>query len=234
MEQAQKRKIHRVRISDTVGYALPYQVSEIIKDCRKIFKGLIDFHGHNDLGLATANSLAAIEAGADSINLTINGIGERAGNTSLAESAFILDRHPQFYSNIKLEKIKVLCQYMAKISGKFLAPNSPLVGEFVFTHESGVHCHALQKDPLSYQPFRPEEKGLGNSRLLFGGQSSQSTLTAMLLEAGIKIDTKQSAQLYKICRQKIQKGSGELSTAQVIIIYQTQLCQKENTNAHDL
>ncbi len=182
---AEEFSLNRIRFSDTVGNTFPAYVGIFIMEMKSIFSGKIDFHGHNDLGLATANSLAALESWADSVNVTINGLGERAGNASLEQVAFVIDGHKYLESNIRLEGIKALSQKVSIITGRPLALDKPIVGKNVFTHESGIHCHGQLKNPLAYQPFNPEEKGLDKSNLVIGTHSGKSGVEGILKSIGI-------------------------------------------------
>ncbi len=146
--------IERIRISDTVGTASPSQVSRLITSfTEKEDAAEIEFHAHNDFGLATANTLAAVEAGAGVIDVTVNGIGERAGNCSLAEIAVLLGVSEHYTTGIDLEKLYRLSLHVSQITGRPLPVDKPLVGEAVFTHTSGIHCHAMQFHKLAYQPL---------------------------------------------------------------------------------
>lgn len=219
---AEDHHLYRIRFSDTVGSAFPDKVKELIRIHRKEFSGKIDFHGHNDLGLAAANSLAALDGGADSVNVTVNGIGERAGNASLEELAFILDMHPVFRSSLSLNRIKPLCELTAQYSGRSIAVDKPITGDLVFTHESGIHCHGLMKDPLAYQPFRPEEKGLARSSLVVGSHSGRSNLISVLSEAGIRERGGDLSRMMDTFRKKAALKKDFLSTEEVVEIYRKQ------------
>ena len=148
-----KYKLFRIRFSDTVGSATPNDVSILIKKYRPLFSGIIDFHGHNDLGLSSANSLVALESGADSINVTVNGIGERAGNTALEQMALIIDLHKEFSSSIKLEQIKPISNMVAYYTKREIPADKPIIGSNVFTHESGIHCHGMLKKSFGLPTF---------------------------------------------------------------------------------
>jgi len=204
---AEQYKIDRIRFSDTVGTAIPSKVSSFISYYRKQFSGEIDFHGHNDLGLATANSLSAIENGADSVNVTVNGLGERAGNASLEELAFILYLNEQYKTNIDLSQLKDLSAYVSNSINRPLPPDKPIVGENAFTHESGIHCHGIYNNPLAYQPFIPEEIGLGESKIVIGSHSGRSNLRMLLGEDIYIDDVASTILLKKFKKEAINKGS---------------------------
>lgn len=216
---AEEYQVYRIRFSDTVGNTFPVNVKELISKYRSRFSGKIDFHGHNDLGLAVANSLSALEAGANSVNVTINGIGERAGNASLEQMAFILDLHPGLDSSVDLHRVKPLSEMVSRFSGRPIAVDKPIIGDLVFTHESGVHCHGLLKDPLAYQPFRPEEKGLADSSLVVGSHSGRSNVISVLERAGIPYRKGDLSGLVDSVRKKAIIKKNFLSTGEVLEIY---------------
>jgi homocitrate synthase NifV len=216
---AEDHQLYRIRFSDTVGNSFPGTVHEYIAKYREKFSGKIDFHGHNDLGLASANSLCALEAGADSVNVTINGIGERAGNTSLEEMVFILDQHPCFKSTISLNKIKPLSQLVSRYTKRPIAVDKPIVGDLVFTHESGVHCHGLLSNPLAYQPFIPEEKGLASTVLVVGTHSGKSNVLSVLEKAGIHEPVGDISLLMNSYRKKAAIKKSYLTGEEVLEIY---------------
>jgi homocitrate synthase NifV len=219
---AEEYHIYRIRFSDTVGNTFPGNVRDLITEYRSRFSGKIDFHGHNDLGLASANSLSALEAGADSVNVTINGVGERAGNASLEELAFILDLHHDLGSSILLNKIKPLSSLVSEYTRRPIAVDKPIIGDLVFTHESGIHCHGLLKNPLAYQPFRPEEKGLSDSSFVVGTHSGRSNLINVLTKAGLKDLDPGMPHMMECVRRKANLKKNFLSTEEVLEIYRQQ------------
>ena len=216
---AQEYHLYRIRFSDTVGDTFPVNVKELISKFRSRFSGKIDFHGHNDLGLASANSLTALEAGADSVNVTVNGIGERAGNASLEELAFILDLYNGFETSLSLEKIKPLSSLVSRYAKRPIAVDKPIIGDLVFTHESGVHCHGIRKNPLAYQPFSPEDKGLKKASLVVGSHSGRSNVISVLKNAGIENPGGNLDHLMKDFRKKAMEKKYFLTTGEVLEIY---------------
>lgn len=211
--------VSRIRISDTVGYSLPGDVTHCVQTIKNQYAGIIDFHGHNDLGLAAANSLSALEAGADSVSVTVNGIGERAGNTALEQMCFILDRHPRFTTNIVLELLPGLCKYLSKISGYGTAKDKPITGQNVFTHESGIHVKGQLNNPLAYQPFNPEEKGLPATQLVVGTHSGRSSIIHMLISQGYKPTEKDVWATLQACKTKAAEYKRFLHKDEVTELY---------------
>ncbi|MDA8137371.1 MAG: hypothetical protein M0036_01855 [Desulfobacteraceae bacterium] len=175
----------RLRLADTVGIGRPETVAAMIVRCRRAAPHLaLEFHGHNDLGLATANALAAVEAGASALSATVNGLGERAGNVALEQAAVLLHQHPQLGCGIDLSQLFAVCRRTAQASGRPIAPDRPIVGDLCFTHESGIHCHALLVDSRSYEPFPPQSIGRCH-RFAMGSHSGGAGLRHLLHEAGI-------------------------------------------------
>lgn len=159
---------HCLRLADTVGIASPLEVFRMVRDLRGLVPELeLEFHAHNDLGMATANAVTAAGAGAHAVSVTVNGLGERAGNAALEQVAAALwEPDPSW-----LPEMKELCRYVARITGRPLAEDRPVTGEGVFSHESGIHLAGLAKNPLAYQPFDPEKSGLGETRFVIGPHS---------------------------------------------------------------
>jgi homocitrate synthase NifV len=215
---AEARKIFRIRFSDSVGNAMPSDVAALINRYRNHFSGSIDFHGHNDFGLALANSLSAMEAGADSVNTTINGIGERAGNTSLVEMAFILNQHSHFYAGIRMDSLKGLAEMTSEFLGRPLPLNAPLVGKYAFTHESGIHCHGQSSHPLAYQPMIPERTGINSTSYVVGTHSGRSSVRTVLEEMGIDMDICDDG-LMKTIKNKAIAKKDVLTSMEVADLY---------------
>jgi homocitrate synthase NifV len=168
---------HRIRIADTVGTATPSQVTCLVENLLSCEAALpVEFHGHNDLGMATANALTAAEAGAEIISVTVNGLGERAGNTPLEEIAMALSLHDGLHCNIRTACLMDLCRFVSSASARKIPESKPITGEAIFIHESGIHCAALLKNPLSYQPYLPENAGQKETRFVFGKHSGNRYL----------------------------------------------------------
>ncbi len=150
----------RVRIADTVGIMNPFSVKNLFEDLSGSFPYVdFEFHGHNDLGMATANHAVALTSGASSVSLTINGLGERAGNAALEEVIFALKYSYGIDMNFEGKLLTELSSYVENISGRKLPLSKPVTGEMAFSHESGIHCRSLKENPLSYQPFNPNDIG---------------------------------------------------------------------------
>ena len=145
----------RVSIADTVGISTPTSFSKLISHVHAKVNAKIDVHCHNDFGLALANALAAVEAGADCVHATVNGLGERVGIVDLASLASSYSILLQNNTHYKLDKLKEISEYVEQISGVYNSPNTPITGETAFTHKSGVHTDGILKNPTTYEPFDP-------------------------------------------------------------------------------
>jgi len=183
-----------VNIPDTVGYTTPQEFGEIIRtiltrvrDCKR---AIISVHCHNDLGLAVANSMAAIHAGAGQVECTINGIGERAGNASLEEIVMGLKTRKDFYkaeSQIHTEEISKTSRLVSKITGMMVQPNKAIVGANAFAHTSGIHQDGLLKDKSTYEIMQPNSIGLTQSRLVMGKLSGRHAFREELNKLGYSL-----------------------------------------------
>ena len=156
-----------VNLPDTVGYAIPEEFGELVKyvmaNTPNMTKAILSVHCHNDLGLATANTLAAIKAGARQAEVTINGIGERAGNTSLEEVVMALNTRPTFAAvttGIQTTRIYTISRLVSMITGMMVQPNKAIVGANAFAHEAGIHQDGVLKNPMTYEIMKPETIGL--------------------------------------------------------------------------
>ncbi len=172
-----------VNLPDTVGYAIPEEFVELVKYIRQhtpnIGQAVLSVHCHNDLGLATANTLAAVAAGARQVEVTINGIGERAGNTSLEEVVMALHTRPNFLpfeTSINPAMLYPTSRLVTMITGMIVQPNKAIVGANAFAHEAGIHQDGMLKNPMTYEIMRPETVGLNRSELVLGKHSGRHAL----------------------------------------------------------
>ncbi|MBW2572113.1 MAG: 2-isopropylmalate synthase [Deltaproteobacteria bacterium] len=163
-----------INIPDTVGYAIPGEFADLVKyvidHTPNIHKAVVSVHCHNDLGLATANTLAALNSGARQAEVTINGIGERAGNTSMEEVVMSLHTRPNYLpmtTNINTELIYTTSRLVSMITGIIVQPNKAIVGANAFAHEAGIHQDGVLKNPMTYEIMKPETIGLSASKLVY-------------------------------------------------------------------
>jgi homocitrate synthase NifV len=196
----------RVRIADTVGIMNPLSVQHLFQRLSTEFSGIdFEFHGHNDLGMATANHVVALQAGAKSISLTVNGLGERAGNACLEEVVFALKYSCGYDFNLAGNKMVQLSKLVEKASGRKMSLSKPVSGELVFSHESGIHCRSLKENPLSYQPFNPKEIGR-DTELVIGKHSGIGAVKELLEKRNIFLHKTEMANLLS----KIKSLSNQL------------------------
>ena len=175
----------RIRLADTVGCLTPAATARLVGGVRQAAPGLeIEFHGHNDLGMATANTLTAWASGARSLSVTVNGLGERAGNAALEEVVMALRVGEGTECNIRQDHLLSLSTFVAEASGRTLPGNKPIVGGDVFAHESGIHCAGLLRDPAAYEPFAAETIGGAGRRFIAGWHSGRAGLRALLRGIG--------------------------------------------------
>ncbi len=195
-----------VNLPDTVGYALPHEYAQLIEyvlaHTPNIHKAVISTHCHNDLGLATANTLAAIRAGARQAEVTINGIGERAGNTSLEEVVMSLYTRRDLYglsTNIKTQEIHHSSRLVSMITG------IPVVGANAFAHEAGIHQDGVLKNRMTYEIMEPQTVGLETSRLVLGKHSGRHALKEKLLEMGYDLTREELNKLFEKFKELADK-----------------------------
>jgi 2-isopropylmalate synthase len=180
-----------VNLPDTVGYAVPGEFGALVDYVRRhtpnIGRAVLSVHCHNDLGLATANTIAAIMAGARQAEVTINGIGERAGNTSLEEVVMALHTRRNIlpYSTaIRTEQIYPISRLVSMITGLTVQPNKAIVGANAFAHEAGIHQDGMLKNPMTYEIMKPETVGLNRNALVLGKHSGRHALRTHLKDLG--------------------------------------------------
>jgi 2-isopropylmalate synthase len=183
-----------INIPDTTGYCLPYEFGELVRrtidEARGADKALFSVHCHNDLGLAVANTLAALAAGARRVECTINGIGERAGNTSLEEIVMLLKvRQSQLALECGIETTEITraSRLVSELTGTPVQPNKAVVGANAFAHASGIHQDGVLKDRLNYEIMKPEDVGLTDSRIVLTARSGRHAFQHRLDRLGITI-----------------------------------------------
>ncbi len=192
----------RVRIADTVGVLTPRQITFIFQHlCTALPAVDFEFHGHNDLGMATANTVTAIDAGARSASVTVNGIGERAGNAALEEVIMALKVVKRQLNGMDTKSLAELSETVALASGRPIPVNKPVTGSAVFQHESGIHCQSLLVDRSTYEPFPAAEIGRTVPELVFGKHSGTSSLQYLLAKLRLPADASQIKILLEQLRQ---------------------------------
>ncbi len=182
-----------VNIADTVGYITPDEMFRLVQYLKEQLCNPqipLSVHVHNDLGMGVANTLAAIRAGADQVECTINGIGERAGNVALEEVVMALHTRYDYFqcdTNINTSQIYRTSKLLATVTGVGLPPNKPIVGKNAFAHESGIHQHGVLASPLTYEIMKPEEIGIYQNRMVLGKHSGRHAFVERVAELGYLI-----------------------------------------------
>jgi len=185
----------RIRIADTVGIMNPVSVQNLFGVLSNSFSETdFEFHGHNDFGMATANHVVALTTGASAVSLTINGLGERAGNAALEEVIFALKYSYGIDLDFNGKLLTELSSYVERISGRKLPVSKPVTGEMAFSHESGIHCRSLRENPLTYQPFNPNEIGK-ETVFVIGKHSGAGALTEFLEKRNIFLTKTETVDL---------------------------------------
>ena len=199
-EAAQDCGALRFRFADTLGMLDPFTTFERIDLLKKTTDMQIEIHAHDDFGLATANSLAAVRAGATHVNTTVNGLGERAGNAPLEEVVMALRHLHSIDTGVDMYFYHDLSNMVAQASGRGVAANKSIVGSAVFTHEAGIHVDGLLKNPLNYQPFDPAEIGMTH-RMVLGKHSGASAVIKAYADIGIVLSKIEAQRILSKVRE---------------------------------
>jgi homocitrate synthase NifV len=212
--------VDRVRIADTVGLLNPLQTFDLMTALHVEVPDLaFDFHGHNDLGMATANAVAAIQAGTCCVSTTVNGLGERAGNAAFEEvvmaARLSLDRN----AGIDSSAFPRLSRLVAEASGRPVGISKAIVGNAAFWHESGIHCSGLLADRSTFELVHPEDVGLQRDDFVVGKHSGSRGLMAVLAKLGLPLKRDEAAKLLEIVRRRSSSRKGALSEGELREIY---------------
>ena len=191
-----------LNIPDTTGYCLPQEYGEKIKYLKENVKGIdkaiISCHCHNDLGLATANSISGLSNGARQVEVTINGIGERAGNTSLEEVVMILKQHPSLnlQTSIKSKYLYSTSLLVSELMGITVQPNKAIIGSNAFAHSSGIHQDGVIKNRETYEIIDPKDVGVDQSSIILTARSGRAALAYRAKNIGFELDKLQLDKVY--------------------------------------
>ncbi|OIK10565.1 2-isopropylmalate synthase [Bacillus sp. MUM 13] len=224
-----------INIPDTVGYTTPLEYAEIFRYLKKhvpsIDKVHLSAHCHDDLGMAIANSLAAIEAGASQIEGTINGIGERAGNAALEELSVALHTradHYQAYTGLALGEIKRTSDLVSKLTGMPIPPNKAVVGRNAFAHESGIHQDGVLKEKTTYEIISPELVGISDNSLVLGKHSGRHAFKSRLDELGLSVEGEELNRLFVQFKELADKKK-EIADEDLAALVLDEKLSKENS-----
>ena len=197
--------VDRVHIADTVGAISPYGMDYLVKEVRSTIKADIALHCHNDFGMALSNSIAGLLAGANAVSTTVNGIGERAGNTSLEELIMSLKIIYGVDLDFDISKFYELSKLVESLTHMKIPYNKPIVGKNIFRHESGIHVDAVIEEPLTYEPFLPELIG-HQRRIVLGKHSGCRAVRAKLDECGIDVTKDELCKIVEQVKNKREEG----------------------------
>ncbi|MDQ1312846.1 MAG: (R)-citramalate synthase, partial [Euryarchaeota archaeon] len=183
----------RLAFCDTVGVLVPEVTADIFSRLSRL-EAPISIHCHNDFGMATANTVAALRSGASQAHVTVNGIGERAGNASLEEVVMALESLYQIDTGIRCKDIYQLSRMVSQMTGLLVAPNKAIVGENAFTHEAGIHVHGLLADTKTYEPMHPETVGR-KRRIVLGKHAGRASVELAMREFGLPVTPQQLTEI---------------------------------------
>ena len=194
-----------INIPDTVGYTLPHEYETLFRYLRERVPGIDDVvmsaHCHNDLGMGTANTLAAIKAGARQVEVTVNGLGERAGNTAMEEVVMALRTRPDAFGNISTrintQEFLPTSQLVSQLTGIPVQPNKAVVGANAFSHEAGIHQDGMLKNRMTYEIMTPQSVGWTDTKLVLGKHSGRHGLDARLRQLGLKLNAEDLKEAYR-------------------------------------
>lgn len=215
----------RLRFCDTVGILGPSQTAMKIETLRQEVGMPIEIHTHNDFGMATANSIAGFKAGAEFISVTVNGLGERAGNAALEEVVMALKYVENYPIVFNFSKLKALSELVAKASGRPVSLSKPIVGKNIFTHEAGIQVDGLAKEAKTYEVFDPAEIG-GERQILIGKHSGKSAIKLKFKEFGIDLDDSLAESILTEVREKAVEYKRNLFDKEIMYIYYGQTEKK--------
>jgi homocitrate synthase NifV len=209
----------RLRYCDTVGILDPFTIFKRIKQVREAVDIDIEMHTHNDFGMATANALAGVEAGANYVGVTVIGLGERAGNAALEEVVMSLKHLYKIDLNFKTEMFREVAEYVSRASGRELPTWKAIVGSNMFAHESGIHADGALKNPKTYEAFHPEEVGL-ERQIVIGKHSGTAALRAKFAEFGKLLTEHQAEELLPRIRSYTVSMKRPLFDKELVYIYE--------------
>jgi homocitrate synthase NifV len=216
---AEEVGVRRFRLADTVGVWDPVATLETFLLLRQSVPGLgLGFHGHNDLGMATANSLAALRGGAAAIDVTVGGLGERAGNAALEEVAVAARVACNMDLGIETSHLNELAHDVAKLAHRVIPPNKPITGCDIFRHESGIHVRGILADSRTYEPFSPEWVGHAGRRITLGKHSGKAAILHAAAAAGLTLGPQAAEALLPAIRMAAQQGSGAVELRDLIAL----------------
>jgi homocitrate synthase NifV len=210
----------RIRLADTVGILNPISTFELVSQIKETAGEMsIEIHAHNDLGMATANTVAAYMAGAECLSTTVNGLGERAGNAPMEEVAMALELSANVQCGLDTTKFQQISDYVSGVSHRSLGDSKPVTGKMVFSHESGIHTNSLLKDRSTYQLLSAESIGRKEEEFLIGKHSGKATLEYFMKDAGLLFDDEFSLKLLELVKRTSEKVKRAISKKEFFDLY---------------
>lgn len=210
---------NRIRIADTVGIFTPLKTFSLFSELRRDHSTMdFEFHPHNDLGMATANAVMAIEGGANCISGTLTGLGERAGNAPLEEVIMAL-RQETGVSAYNTKYLKKACNTVTEAAKMTLSASKPIIGDNICSHESGIHCKGMSTNKMAYQAFDESLVGFKKQRFIFGKHSGRHAIHNFFLERGINLNGVQSAGILLAVREIAMSTKSPVSDGQLLDLY---------------
>lgn len=227
IEAGKRAGADRFRFCDTVGVMDPFTIRNKIEKIHKATNFDIEMHTHNDFGMATANAIAGAIGGANHIGVTVNGLGERAGNAALEEVLMALKHVFRYDMDIDTKKFKELSEYVSNASGRELPAWKAIVGSNMFKHESGIHADGALKDPKNYEAFEPEEVGL-QRQIVIGKHSGKAAIINKFLEYDIELSPEMASKVLEEIRAVSVRMKRSLFDKEIVGIYYDLLADEEN------
>jgi homocitrate synthase NifV len=228
--QAQDWGAQRFRFCDTVGILDPLDTYSKVQQLVAALAIPVEMHTHNDLGMATANALAGVRAGAQSVNTTVNGLGERAGNAALEEVVMALKRIYGIKLGINTQRLPELSRLVAKASNCPVPPWKAVVGKNAFVHESGIHVHGILQNPLTYEPFDPAEVGWQH-QLVVGKHSGRHTIQTLLQQHGILLNPTDTQSVLEAIRSRSTQIKRNLTVEELLSLVPAQHVEQAGEKA---
>ena len=232
IEAAKQAGADRFRFCDTVGVMDPFTIRNKIERIYNKTKFDIEMHTHNDFGMATANAIGGVLGGANYVGVTVNGLGERAGNAALEEVLMSLIHVLKCHSNIDTRRFKELSEYVSRASGRELPAWKAIVGSNMFRHESGIHADGVLKDPKNYEAFDPSEVGL-ERQIVIGKHSGRAAVVNKFREYDIELDDEVASRVLDVVRSTSVKLKRSLFDKELVFIYKDVMrdMEKDSTEA---
>lgn len=208
--------VDRIDIPDTVGVMTPPAMMQFVSEIKKKTKVPLAVHCHDDFGMSVANSLAGVRGGAEEVHVTMNGLGERAGNAALEEVVMALQAFYGISTSVNTRKLAFVSRLVSQLTGIRLQPNKAIVGENAFSHEAGIHVHGILSESSTYEPMRPEIVGKERS-IVMGKHSGAHAVESRLKEYGLSLDSDQIKELVKKVKKYAESGK-KLDDAELLAV----------------